>query len=261
MTSTPLTTYQSLCTQFYELEFAHRTNKLTTHDAQIIYLLDLAQKAIGPILEPMCGTGRLILPLLAAGFEVQGFDASPFMLEAFQQKWAQISNKPAPVQQCFIQEFLSPKQYGLIFIPFGSIGLVTDQNELKKSLQNMYRHLKPGGTFMIEIDTIASLPQELGAQNRGSHAIDDQTSIRLTTVESYNPRTQIMLAKCTYQLIKNGAALKTEQEDFYQYLYTFDEMDILLKACEFVDIKKYKNYNLEPATDRKTEVLIYECVK
>ena len=254
-------TYQSLCTQFYDLEFAHRQSKKEALDAATLFILDRARSATGPILEPMCGSGRFMLPLLAAEFEVQGFDASPFMLASFAQKYALVSNKPAPIVQALLQDFTSTKQYGLIFIPFGSLGLVTNQTEVIQSLKNMYQMLKPGGTFMIEIDTIASLPQELGAQNRGTHQLDPNNSIALHTIESYNPKTQLFYAQCRYDLVTNGVVKTTETEDFYQYLYDFDEMDQLLKNAGFLNLKKYQNYDLEPAINQKTPILIYECKK
>src|SRR4029453_7715973 len=42
---------------------------------------DRLPRCPGPILEPAVGTGRLLIPLLEAGFAVEGFDASDEMLE------------------------------------------------------------------------------------------------------------------------------------------------------------------------------------
>lgn len=261
MKKQPFLTYQSLCTQFYDLEFASRTSKSNAHIIQKNFFLNAAAMAQGPILEPMCGTGRLMLPLLEAGFDIEGFDASPFMLQAFTQKYAKFSDKKPPIQQALIQKFVSNKKYGLIFIPFGSLGLITDTQELKKSLQNMYSLLASGGTFIIEIDTIASLPQELGILYRGSHKTENGSMITLSTIESYNPTTQIMDAECTYQLIHHGTIQKTEFEPFYQYLYNQNEMDGYLQEAGFVITNKYKNYEEEPITDKKSDVIIYICRK
>jgi SAM-dependent methyltransferase len=43
-------------------------------------VLTLAGQGKGPILELGCGTGRLLLPLARAGYEVIGLDNSPAML-------------------------------------------------------------------------------------------------------------------------------------------------------------------------------------
>ena len=202
-------------------------------------------------------------PALEAGYDVEGFDASPFMLNAFSQKFALtlISNNKAPISQAFIQKFKSSKKYGLIFIPFGSLGLITNKQELVQSLQNMYNLLLPGGSFIIEIDTIESIPQELGALHRGIHKTEEGAQIKLDTIESYNPTTQILTAECNYQLIVNGIIEKTEVEPFSQYLYQLDEMDTLLTNCGFFIDQKYKNYEKEPVNNQKSDVVIYMCHK
>lgn len=57
-----LDTYLSLCTEVYDLSKPN-----PPEDAYAFYR-DYAMRANGPILAPMCGTGRFLLPLLAEGF-------------------------------------------------------------------------------------------------------------------------------------------------------------------------------------------------
>ena len=61
-------TYSMLCTQVYEL-----SKPIPPKDAYAFYR-NYAQVANGLILEPMCGTGRFLLPLLEDGFDVHGAD-------------------------------------------------------------------------------------------------------------------------------------------------------------------------------------------
>ena len=46
----------------------------------IPFLLRQAAEAGGPVLEIGCGSGRLLVPLIRAGFDVTGIDSSPEML-------------------------------------------------------------------------------------------------------------------------------------------------------------------------------------
>ncbi|NTU82301.1 MAG: class I SAM-dependent methyltransferase, partial [Chloroflexales bacterium] len=41
---------------------------------------ELARRTGGPLLELMCGTGRVLLPLAEAGYSITGVDSSPAML-------------------------------------------------------------------------------------------------------------------------------------------------------------------------------------
>ncbi|MDQ3234278.1 MAG: class I SAM-dependent methyltransferase, partial [Pseudobdellovibrionaceae bacterium] len=40
----------------------------------------------GPILEPAVGSGRVLIPLLKAGYQVEGFDISPEMLDSCKKR-------------------------------------------------------------------------------------------------------------------------------------------------------------------------------
>src|SRR3990167_7683979 len=100
MSQQELTTYLKLCTEYYDLEH-HR------YDAQAQnFYSSYAQKINGLTLEPMCGTGRFLLPLLETGLAIEGFDASPYMLAALREKYAKLSSNPAPVWQQFLQDFI-----------------------------------------------------------------------------------------------------------------------------------------------------------
>ncbi|HCU6014361.1 TPA: GNAT family N-acetyltransferase, partial [Legionella pneumophila] len=69
-----LDTYQSLCTEVYDL------SKPNAPQDEYSFYRSYAAEVKGLILEPMCGTGRFLLPLAAEGFDVHGFDASQPML-------------------------------------------------------------------------------------------------------------------------------------------------------------------------------------
>ena len=253
MKQQPLTTYLKLCTEFYDLD------KGPDKDLNIMdFYLQKARHAQGPILEPMCGTGRFLIPMLEAGLDATGFDASPYMLDAFRQKWP---HQPAPFWQQFVQNFSSDLRYNLIFVPFGSWGLITDADDAKKSLASMYYHLAPGGTFILEIETVASVPYPCGIWRRGLHTRADGSRIAINTMTSYDPTTQLFQALCRYESLVDGVIVATETEDFKQHLFRFDEMDTLLRDAGFVHFNKYQDYQLTPATNEMTHIIIYECTK
>ena len=50
------------------------------------FYLAMAKETGGPVCELACGTGRVLLPLARAGFEVTGIDVSQAMLDKLQAK-------------------------------------------------------------------------------------------------------------------------------------------------------------------------------
>lgn len=251
----PLTTYNKLCTEFYDLD------KPTEHSEEFLFFMHYAQQAHGPILEPMCGTGRFLIPMLQAGLDIEGFDASSHMLETLKQKYKTVSPLPAHVWQEFMQDFKSSKLYNLIFIPFGSWGLITDRTDAQRGLESLYRCLAPNGKLLLEIDTITSLTPPIGGWRHGTHTRLDGSHIALSALTSYDPETQIYRALCRYKSIVEGVTIEVEEEDFRQYLYNFEEMDAHLKNVGFTVITKYQDFRKTIAINRDTPRLVYECIK
>ena len=255
MARKPLLTYLKLCTEFYDLE------DHPNHAHALAFYMRHAQQADGPILEPMCGTGRFLIPMLQAGLDAEGFDASPSMLDALKQKYAALSSKTAPVWQQFVQDFESAKRYKLILIPYGSWGLITDWDESKKALDTLYRHLLPGGKFIVEIETTASVPHPCGVLRRGVHTRADGSKIALNFIASFQEETQMFQSSSVYQSIIDNKIVAQEEEMFEQYLYRLDELDHLLQEVGFAQIKKYPAFNAEQSVDNDTPTIIYESIK
>jgi len=147
-----LNTYLSLCTEVYDLSKPN-----APEDAYAFYR-DYAIKANGPILEPMCGTGRFLIPLFEEGFDVYGFDASDHMLSVLHAKATPQNLKPT-VWKGFVEDLNRPEKYNFIFIPSGSFCLIIDPVQVDKSLKAIYDHLNDGGIFLFEAETMQAVPQ------------------------------------------------------------------------------------------------------
>ncbi len=77
-----------LCTQYYDLD------KPDAPDDAFAFYLQYANRIEGKILEPMCGSGRFLIPIMELGYDIEGFDASQFMLEALYIKCKNKKIKP-----------------------------------------------------------------------------------------------------------------------------------------------------------------------
>lgn len=245
--------YQNLCADYYDLD------KPIAPDEALKFYLEYIEKANGPILEPMCGNGRFLVPFLERGFNVEGLDASMHMLGLCMQKCADKNIKPVLYPQ-YLNEMSLEKQYNLIFIPSGSIGLITNKDQVLLCLKNIYDRLMPNGTFVFEIETIHAIPKQLGIWEGKIHEKTDGAQILLSTLPRYNPEKQILQVMCRYELIKNSQIISTEMEDLRTRLYQHEEMDNWLTDVGFKDIMRYKVYGrAEP--DEQDEAIVYECKK
>ena len=207
MTSTmkKLDTYQNLCTEVYEL------SKLTApHDAYQFYR-SYATDAKGPILEPMCGTGRFLLPLAEEGFDVHGYDASHSMLERLHVK-AKVKNLNLKVWHGFIDDLNQSERYQLIFIPSGSFGLITEQDDILKALNTIYEHLDDNGLFVFEAETLHAVPKELGIWRGSRWPKENGKLIVLSQLATLDKEICYSIGK--YELIDENRVIHTEVEEY-----------------------------------------------
>ncbi len=96
--------YKSLCTEFYDID-----KPAPPKDALECYLR-FAEEAQGAILEPMCGTGRFLIPLVEKGHQVTGFDSSSNMLNQCRKKCKERGLSPNLIEASF-ETFSSPSGY------------------------------------------------------------------------------------------------------------------------------------------------------
>ena len=242
-------TYKNLATQFYEL-----AKTAENADAEIAFYAAYAAQANGLILEPMCGSGRVLLPLLARGYAIEGFDASAAMLAALAKKNAVISDEPAPVWQQFLQHFGNGKKYALIIIPFGSFGLVLKRDEALSALKNLRNHLIPGGRLIMEIDTVHSAHGPQGVARCATRWRSDGATIGVRAIIEYDETTQIFSSQSCYELRHDGG-VTTEQEHFEQYLYQYDKFDALAQMAGFAVVDRYSDYTYQRVTSESPLIL------
>ena len=104
----------------------------------------------GAVLEPMCGTGLKLIPMLEAGAEGDGLDASPFMLAICREK-CEARGLDCTLYEQFLEQVALPRRYGFIFIPDRSFGHIHDKTQAAECLRRMYDHLVPGGWLVLDV--------------------------------------------------------------------------------------------------------------
>lgn len=106
----------------------------------------------GPVLECACGTGLFLLPLLADGYDMYGFDISSSMLATLQGK-ARERGIADIDQRISVQEFETfhyEQQFAAIIIPTNTFTMLTTQKAQIRTLQNIRAHLAPGGRLLMD---------------------------------------------------------------------------------------------------------------
>src|SRR5262245_46250622 len=80
-----------------------------TLDFDIEYWRRVAREGRGPVLDVGCGTGRVLMPLLRDGVDIDGLDAHSPMLERLREKAAAIGKRPRLVR-ADMRDFTMPRR-------------------------------------------------------------------------------------------------------------------------------------------------------
>jgi SAM-dependent methyltransferase len=245
--------YLSLCTEFFDLD------KPTAPAEEYNFFRHYLAAASGPILEPMCGTGRYLIPYLEEGFEVEGFDASPFMLNALYEKCKQKNLQPRVWEQ-FLEEVSTTKLYNLIFIPDSSFCLFLDPVQIATALQKIYALLQPGGTFVFDVETVHAIPAKSGLWHGKAYKKSDGTTIISSTLP-LPIENNVATVMCRYELMEKTNIIKTEMEYFQIRLYYPDELEKILHDIGFSHVKQIEAYDFACKPAAQDYTVAFECIK
>ena len=114
------------------------------------FYLELAREARGPVLEVACGTGRILVPCLQAGIDIEGLDLYPSMLEVLRRKASALGHEPR-TYAADMRNFSLPRRYSLIFIAFnGFVHNLTTEDQLS-TLRSCREPLTQGGLLVVNI--------------------------------------------------------------------------------------------------------------
>lgn len=249
------TPYRTLCTEYYELE---RPN--APKEALRCYL-SYAEEANGPILEPMCGSGRFLIPLLEQGYSVTGFDYSPYMLNICREKCKVLGLNNILLEATF-ETFSLSDTYNLIFIPSGSFCHLIIPEQITQALRLISSRLKPGGKFVFEIETLNAVRQPQGIWKGNWVDKPNGSKIVRHALSRFDAISQIETALFRYELWEKNAISQIEVENFHLRLYEPIEIEKLLEQQGLKIIGKWQAESYSKIkVSNNTALILYECLK
>lgn len=231
--------YHKLCTEFYDISKPFACPK------EVTFYADALKNVQGPILEAMCGSGRLLLPLLRLGFEIDGLDNSAEMLGSCEKRCLSENLKASLFNQKIENPFL--KKYALIFVAVGSFQLITDRDEALKVLRILHSHLLPGGSLILDTfipwDSVkASIEGDSLSKNKKAVSSNrivscpDGAEIFLKSMTTIDPWRQLEISTNQYKKRIDNEVIAHEEEDLTVRWYYPHEMELFLEKAGFSQV-------------------------
>lgn len=114
---------------------------------EINFLTRYLKKAkVRTILDVGCGTGIYVVGLKTKGFDVEGLDLSESMLKEARKKDPKIK-----LYKKNMSSFKINKKYDSIMCLSSSLASLPNFSLMKKTLKNIFNHLTPNGTFILDL--------------------------------------------------------------------------------------------------------------
>lgn len=219
----------------------------------------LACEAGGPVLDVACGTGRILLPCLAAGVDMEGLDLFEPMLQRLRDKAAAQNLSPV-LHQADMSDFELPRRFALVMIPFNAIIHNMTQEAQLNCLQTCRRHLLPGGRLVF--DTFFPSLEIVGApQNTRVLEGEFPHPVPGLTVRMYDTRTFDRVAQEQHSLnetevvAQDGNVQQTFRSEIRsRYIYK-QEMQLLLRVAGFARWEICGDFDSRPLT-RENDAMI-----
>jgi SAM-dependent methyltransferase len=212
------------------------------------------------ILELGCGTGRLLLPLLAAGAHVVGLDRDGTMLEAARRRLEAYGDRVRLVMGD-MRHFSLPERFDLAVIGLNTFMHLLTTNEQLDCLEAIHAHLRPGGMLMLDLvnphavvrDTPLGLMQHRFAMPVESHV---PTLVTLWSSTILAPAKQLSHTTLFFDEIDTATGLvrRTLAEVTLRLTYRF-ELELLLARAGFSVKQLYGDYESSPYDDDSDRLL------
>lgn len=246
--------YSELSTEVYDLD-----KPVGKSFGDIEFYTSRLNNCNGPILEPAVGTGRLLIPLLDKGFNVEGMDCSPQMLSVCRSHCEERGLSPQ-LHEADMQSFSLQNKYEAIIIPTGSFLLIERRSESINALRSFYNHLSPGGRLILDIFLQTKFP--LGSVSTRTWTTPDGDLITLDEkLIEVNYIEQYTVSHMRYEKWRNKQLIQSELEYFPLRWYGIEEFKAILYNIGYTDIVISSNYNYGEYPTNASQTITFEVYR
>jgi SAM-dependent methyltransferase len=251
MTDSPFNRYGDIAAEIYDLDKPYGALPDTA------FYLARFEGFAGRILEPACGSGRTLVPLLRAGCAVSGFDPSPEMLTRCRARCAAEGFAPDLSDQTF-ETFGYSSRFDAVVAPVGSFTLIDAFERSMAVLRRFRDHLAPGGLLVLDIQPLLFLANASDDQRQWSAENGELLTLhgRRVSTDWMAQRAESLLR---YERWRDGRLIETQLERMAQRFWGLEEFALALAAAGFGSIGVTGGYDRTRAAKPGDRVLTFEA--
>lgn len=210
----------------------HYTDDAALYDAafdwdvahEVTAIARLSQISEGRVLEPMCGSGRLIRAFARAGFETVGIDSSSELLAVAAARYARAGLSGSWIE-ADVTAFDLAQPCSLAVCPVNSLAHLPSEDAMTAHLDATARNLLPGASYWVQLDL--HQPGYVGPAPEWTFQWHDQTVKIAWSGAGYHNGFETQLARYTFP---DGQSIEHTHE---MKVWTFAEWMSLLSRTKF----------------------------
>jgi SAM-dependent methyltransferase len=223
------------------------------------FYVALARQARGPVLDIACGTGRILLPCLAEGIDIEGLDLFEPMLKTLRTKAVAMNLSPRLYQADMSGISLS-RRYALIMIPFNAFIHNMTQDAQISCLTHCREHLLQGGslvfdTFFPSLEIVGA-PQKTRVLEGEIPHPETGLPMRLYDTRTFDRVAQEQHSLNEIEVLAADGSLRSihRSEVHSRYIYKH-EMELLLRVAGFARWEIHGDFDHRPLT-RENDAMV-----
>lgn len=230
-------------------------------DFDIPFWLDVGRRAGGPVLEAGCGTGRILLRLVEAGVDADGFDASAPMIDRLHAK-ARAGAWPVSAVTADMRDFRLPRRYARVICAFNGFAHCATTEDQIRALECFKKHLAPGGAAVIHM----SYPgPAYWAETDGVPVLETETRIPATgqTVQLWDTRFKDPVGQRQRSEMEireigpDGRTIASHRSEMSQrWVYRF-ELELLFRAAGYARWEILGGFDGKPLTEPDDQMIAW----
>ena len=177
------------------------------------------------ILEPACGTGRMLRALVGAGFKVTGYDDNPFMVRYAEDSIA-ADGRYARMMLAEMASAEIPGEFDAAVNSINSIGYLHSDEEIVSHFRTTGSSLREDGVYVLHLNFAhkGELPAgDFWALERGGIRVS--TSWRILNEDS---ETKLSHQVCTFEVEQNAKIDRFEERHTLR-LWLFSDLEKLAR--------------------------------
>jgi len=243
--------------------------EFNTDGPEIDYFKGLIKRFGEPAVDVACGTGRLLIPFLRAGLDVDGCDISRDMLALCDQKARAEGLQPRLYAQP-MHELNLPRRYKSIVV-CGAFGLGGSLHHDQEALHRFFHHLAPGGALLLDNylpykdadewrywvkEEGEKLPEPWPPSGRRKVAQNGEEIELRSRLAALDPLDQLATRQVRAILWRDGQVVHQEEHTLLERLYFRNELLAMLSVAGFHDVVVGDDYTDNPASPQ-SGIVVY----